>query len=200
MKYTLKHKVAYLATSDYLQNFWLPDHFIKYCKTCKNYLSSWACPPFDFNPLDQINPYPYTCIIGTQVIFSKEFKESVKERNNAIDAGNQIMFDVRKQLDHHLLALEKTALSRAFYAGSCHLCINEGCTKTLLKPCRYPSAMRPSLEAFGFDIAKTTSELLQLELQWGKNGSLPDYYILVSGWMSQNKIEPSQLEFFTTKL
>ena len=42
--------------------------------------------------------------------------------------------------------------------------------------------VRPSLEAFGFDIAKTLSELFNIELLWGKDGKLPEYLVLVSGF------------------
>ncbi len=49
-------------------------------------------------------------------------------------------------------------------------------------PCRHPEKVRPSLEAFGFDIAKTLSELFNIELLWGKDGKLPEYLVLVSGF------------------
>ena len=40
----------------------------------------------------------------------------------------------------------------------------------------------PSLEACGFDIARTTSELFGIELKWGTDGSLPEYLTLVCGF------------------
>ena len=36
--------------------------------------------------------------------------------------------------------------------------------------------------SFGFDIAKTLSELFNIELLWGKDGKLPEYLVLVSGF------------------
>ena len=50
------------------------------------------------------------------------------------------------------------------------------------KPCRHPELVRPSLEACGFDIAHTTSELFGIELKWGTDGSLPEYLTLVCGF------------------
>ena len=50
------------------------------------------------------------------------------------------------------------------------------------KPCRHPELVRPSLEACGFDIARTTSELFGIELKWGTDGSLPEYLTLVCGF------------------
>ena len=50
------------------------------------------------------------------------------------------------------------------------------------KPCRHPELVRPSLEACGFDIAHTPSELFGIELKWGTDGSLPEYLTLVCGF------------------
>ena len=57
-----------------------------------------------------------------------------------------------------------------------------GCTRNCGTPCRHPEKVRPSLEAFGFDIAKTLAELFNIELLWGKDGKLPEYLVLVSGF------------------
>lgn len=48
-------------------------------------------------------------------------------------------------------------------------------------PCLHPDKVRPSLEAFGFDIGRTLSELFGIRLLWGKDGILPEYLMLVSG-------------------
>ena len=50
------------------------------------------------------------------------------------------------------------------------------------KPCRHPELVRPSLEACGFDIARTTSELFGIELKWGSDGLMPEYLTLVCGF------------------
>ena len=42
--------------------------------------------------------------------------------------------------------------------------------------------MRPSLEAFGFDISRTLSELFGIRLLWGKDGVIPEYLTLVCGF------------------
>ena len=193
-KYTLQHKVAYIPTPAYLQDYWLPQHFIQYCQACHNYNKSWACPPFDFEPRAVLEHYPHTYILGTQVVFTAEFKAQVKQEKSAQTAGSAIMYEVRALLDKQLLALEKDTVSRAYYAGSCHLCPEQACTRSFNQPCRQPAYMRPSLEAFGFDIGKATSQLLNLELVWGAKGELPPYYILVSGWMTKKGDQAELLE------
>ena len=85
----------------------------------------------------------------------------------------------RKRTDELLLEMEKTYKGRAFFPGSCLLCPT--CTRTEGKPCLYPERVRPSLEACGFDIGKTASELLHIELKWGDKDRMPEYLLLVSG-------------------
>ena len=42
--------------------------------------------------------------------------------------------------------------------------------------------MRPSLEACGFDVARTASELFGIEMKWGSGGRMPEYLTLVCGF------------------
>ena len=80
--------------------------------------------------------------------------------------------------------------SLAFFAGSCFLCRKEDCTRRSGKECIYPDKARSSLEAYGFDIAKTSSELLGIELVWSKGLVLPEYFTLVSGLFTDHEIDP----------
>lgn len=81
-----------------------------------------------------------------------------------------------------LLELEHRYGGRAFaYVGKCLYCPDSECARKCNRPCLHPDKVRPSLEAFGFDIARTLSELFGIELLWGKNDILPEYLVLVSG-------------------
>jgi len=42
--------------------------------------------------------------------------------------------------------------------------------------------VRPSLEACGFDVAHTASELFGIEMKWGSGGRMPEYLTLVCGF------------------
>ena len=83
---------------------------------------------------------------------------------------------------------EKYTDSKAFFAGTCHLCLDEDCTRKAGLPCRYPDKIRPSLEAVGFDMGKTSAELLNIEMKWTEGSRLPEYYTLVSGLFTNKKI------------
>ncbi len=68
------------------------------------------------------------------------------------------------------------------YIGKCLHCNDGICTRKCGKACLHPEKVRPSLEAFGFDIEMTLKELFGIELLWGKDGKLPKYLVLVSGF------------------
>ncbi|MBR5807373.1 MAG: hypothetical protein IKY24_01995 [Alistipes sp.] len=55
------------------------------------------------------------------------------------------------------------------------------CTRLNGKPCCHPELVRPSLEAYGFDLTKTLSELFDIELKWSVDNTLPEYLVIVCG-------------------
>jgi predicted metal-binding protein len=58
------------------------------------------------------------------------------------------------------------------------------CTRIKGKPCISPDKVRPSLESFGFDVSKTSLQLLNVEMKWSLEGVLPPYFVLVSGFLT----------------
>lgn len=71
------------------------------------------------------------------------------------------------------------------FAGTCIYCPEtEKCSRLIDQPCRHPDLARPSLESFGFDIGKTTSELFNIPLLWGKDDKMPEYLTLVCGFFT----------------
>ncbi len=186
--YRIENHIAELSTKNYLKEYRNQQEFIKYCQACPSYQNSWACPPFEYDPLSRIQHFSYTYIIGSQIHFEQEFINKSIDLNIE-QVSRQVMKEVRAVIDPLLLSVEQSkGTALAFFAGNCHYCLNRDCTRKENKPCRFPTRIRPSLEAYGFDIAKTTAKVLELELKWGKNGCLPPYFILVSGLMSQQRI------------
>ena len=112
------------------------------------------------------------------------------------DVSYQILEEVRRGLDDKLLNLKQQySNSLVFFAGTCHLCKPDECTRISGKPCLYPDKVRPSLEAFGFDISKTSLQLLHTELKWGSKERLPEYFVLVSGLFTNQEIENIAWQF-----
>lgn len=111
-------------------------------------------------------------------------------RGKAEKQGRALLNEARCELDARLLALEEAwPDSRAFFAGTCFDCPEGTCTRPSDLPCVRPGKIRPSLEALGFDLGRTASELLGIELCWSVDGRLPEYFTLISGFFTNHSID-----------
>lgn len=107
-----------------------------------------------------------------------------------IAESGSLILPERKSIQKRLLEMEQLYDGYSLaYAGSCIYCHTGSCARKQNHPCRHPELVRPSLEAFGFDIGLTTSKLFGIELKWGKDGFVPEYLTLVSGFF-HNSSEP----------
>lgn len=172
--YIAEDFTATIPVADYIAHYRDAEKFIGLCRQCQRYNTCWACPPFTFNVEQYLSQYEIALIIGTKI--TPLHPEKITD---TISYGNGLMETERKRTDELLLELEKTYNGRTFFPGSCLLC--SSCTRTEGKPCLYPERVRPSLEACGFDIGKTSAESLNIELKWGEHGKMPEYITLVSG-------------------
>jgi predicted metal-binding protein len=189
VKYKLNYTIATIDVGEYIQNYCDADKFIGYCKQCERYNACWACPPFDFAPLKRMENYKNAHIIGTKIILDVPLLNECTGAEQCKALSYKIIEEVRHSLDNKLLELEqKYRSSLAFFAGTCHLCKLGECMRILGKPCLHPAKIRHSLEAFGFDISKTVSQLLNTELKWGSKERLPEYFVLVSGFFTNEDI------------
>lgn len=187
--YSIEHKSVHISVSDYIEGYRDVDKFIGFCKECKQYNCSWVCPPFDFDTTAYISRYPWATIIGTKIRLDDNLRTQYTPSEQQL-LGGEIIWKVREILDDQLLALEKKyEESTAFFAGTCHRCLEGDCTHIQNKPCIHPEYLRHSLESLGFDLGRTASELLSIDMQWSADGSLPQYFVLISGLFSHEKIE-----------
>jgi len=195
--FSAKNYISCISVKDYITNYRDVDKFIELCKVCNKYKNCWACPLYNFDTTDHILKYNKVYIIETKVTISKIVRQNCKSAEESRLTGAEIITKVRKGLDEQLLYMELDIPgSRAFFAETCHICDTEDCTRITGELCRYPDKIRHSLESFGFDIGKTTEELLGIELRWSKDGSLPEYLTLVSGLFTNSSIECIE-DYFT---
>ncbi|MBD8387445.1 DUF2284 domain-containing protein [Dysgonomonas sp. BGC7] len=188
--YILNNYIVHIDTKNYIADYRNPEKFIGFCKQCNKYNNCWACPPYNFDTEYNITKYNRVYIIGTKIIPSETIRSRCDNAENSKQTGADIITHVRSKLDRQLLDLEiKYPESRAFFAGTCHVCGKEDCTRLTNNPCRYPEKIRHSLESFGFDIGKTTKELLDIELKWSNDGLLPEYFTLVSALFTNEEID-----------
>ena len=187
--YRITHTLAEIKLADYVAGYRQAEQFIAYCKACRRYGACWSCPPFAFDTGDYLSPYEMACIIGTKIVLHESTIADNKGQESCEKTANDILEKVRPGLDGALLELERQyPVSKAFFAGTCHVCPASACTRIEGNPCLFPEKARPSLESFGFDIGRTAAELLKIELQWSRDGILPEYLTLVSGFLTREAI------------
>lgn len=199
--YSIQNYIANIPVTQYIAQYRNASKFIEFCKQCPKYSNSWACPPFLFDSDKYPSSYNIAYLLGTKITLPKSFHSSMFGSDELIKQTEEIIRIVRLELDQQLLSAEQQIKnSKAFFAGSCLFCFNKECTRVLGEPCRYPEKIRPSLESLGFDIGKTTEELLGIELQWNTINHQPEYITLVSGLFCQSSIENIKIYFPNTKL
>ena len=185
---TIAHTFIEIDVIDYINNYRNKDRFIIYCKKCENYNTNWYCPPFNFNIEDYISGYEKARIIGSKIKLDKELIKQCQSNKMYTQTLSRIIKSVRLDLDKDLLDAEnKYFKAKAFFAGKCYKCHPSKCKRIKGDPCIAPDQLRPSLESMGFDICKTTTELLNIEIKWGKSYVLPEYLTLISGLFLKDK-------------
>lgn len=185
--YEIELIIEKMKTTDLLKEYCDKEKFIGFCKKCKNYNNVWSCPPVKFNSDEYLKEYDNAYIIGTKVIYDEKTINNTNTEEKISKVTEETFHDVKKLLATIFLKLEKEYENTKFISsGVCDIC-NE-CSRSLNKPCRYPEKMRYSFDSFGVDLSRISSEVLNTEIKWSK-GKLPEYYTLVSAFMTNNEIE-----------
>lgn len=156
--------------------------FLGYCAACPNYGGTWSCPPFDFDPQTVWDRYDRILLRAVKVPVPAELRKKVLSPQEINDESHALLAPIKHDLLSSLLEQERaTPGSLALSAGRCQECPEGRCTKPAHQPCRQPERMRHSIESLGGDVGKTLSLYLGQELLWGREGHLPEYYILLGG-------------------
>ncbi len=179
---------ARIPVVEYIENFVDVDKFEDYCRECKNWEKVWSCPPFKFDPIDYWTQFDRLFVLGYKI-----FLETEDERAN----WGKYLADAKNKMMDYLFEMELMYIGGVSLSpGNCKICAEEEgiiieddsyCTRVNEEPCRHPEKMRYSIEALGGDVSKTAADLLDLELKWGKNGELPEYFVLVGGLIYSDK-------------
>lgn len=159
-----------ILTSELIDQYLALNKCMQACLACKNYNTIWACPPFDFDPLQKIRKHKYASILARRIDLPGNLPLA--------DAASFIE-PAKQEIERELLDREKRLGGFSCgLGGGCKLC--SPCLRTLGAPCAHPDKVRPELEAFGFDIAPIIASLFGLEFAWGKDGLAPPYLLLVT--------------------
>ena len=161
MNYTLTNTEATIGADEFIRRYRDVERIRQYCLQCPGYGKSWGCPPFDFDPTTCTDGFSTVRLMGTTIGFDEETRAACKSR---------------------LYQLEQEVPGSRCFTFRCVLC-PEGCTRPEGKPCRHPERLRHSLESVGFDIVAMAHDLLDIELEWSHDGSLPKHITLVTALM-----------------
>ncbi len=176
LMYRVEDFTAEIGVEEYITRFRDAERVGGYCRACSNYGRSWGCPPFDFDVERHLRQYRHALIVATRI--------TPLEERVPFSRSGEILLPERRRLEHQLLEMERRYGGRAFsYVGTCLYCPEGRCTRLQGLPCRHPDKVRPSLEACGFDIGRTTEVLFGMPLKWGCDGWMPEYLILVCGFL-----------------
>ena len=148
------------------------------CAQCRGYGMTWACPPYEFDPMDIWRGYGTVLLYAKKVIVPKELAEKEYEKKELARIYNDLLAPVKAELMNELYDMEKEHPgSLALSAGGCDICAE--CTRGEGLPCRCPSKMRYSVESIGGDVLKSIRDFLHEEVLWATDGRLPEHYILL---------------------
>lgn len=186
----ITHHVATIAADEYVAQYRDAERVQALCAQCPKYGKVWGCPPHDFDVDGYLAGYAQATIYGSKIAFSDAIREQCDTREASEAAMREALNEAWAQLLPFLYEQEARHAGSVIFTGRCRLCGSCACARAQEQPCRHPDRLRYSLEAVGFDVAKTASQLLGIKLQWGKDGALPPYLTLVTALFTREYITP----------
>ena len=173
-RYDVEEMSAVVDRDRYVREFRDVATFEECCHQCPNYGNRWGCPPFDHDTLQDLLPYEKVMIVGVKL--------TPNDHRMPMEQVYDLMRPELDRINAHLLELEQKFGGLAFgFVGKCPYCNDAPCARKQGKPCRHPDVVRPSLEAYGFNVSETASQLLGIDMVWSRDKNIPRYLTLVCG-------------------
>jgi predicted metal-binding protein len=183
MKYNLTKKEVTVAADEFVSRYRDVERIRQYCLACPSYGNSWACPPFDFDLTSVTDGFKTVTLMASIIEFDEATRAAcLRAKAKSRQVASTAMAEVWKTLLPHLLEMERETPGSRCFTFRCSLC-PEGCTRPEGKPCRHPDKMRHSLESVGFDIVAMARDLLGIDLEWSKDGTLPKHLTIITALM-----------------
>lgn len=174
LSYTSQRFSAETTADGYIARFRQEARFLELCRQCGNFGARYGCPPFETSPLSVLAHYRTVRIVGEKLVPTVS--------GLPLEMAHALMSPALADLNGYLLEEERRLGGFALaFAGSCPYCGGAPCRRKSGESCLHPDKVRPSLEAFGFDVERTARDMLGLEILWGEQGKLPAYLTLVCG-------------------
>lgn len=175
IEYSTELFTASIAMADYLERFHDRRRFEELCRQCPCYGARWCCPPLTDCAHTDLHRYTRADLMLLKV--------TPLQPGAPLEQARDIIRRERIALERTLLERERALGGLAVgLTGDCPYCGPDAvCARTAGEPCRHPELVRPSLEALGFDVARTAEELFGTPILWSRDATLPPYLTLVCG-------------------
>lgn len=157
-----------IATAELIERFRDAERVGAACRACPNYGCNWACPPFEMDAEEMLSRYERVTIVVTKITPTQP-NQPIELARTLIAHALVDMTERLRDMEHEMGGLMCSGI------GGCTLCPEGECLRLAGKPCCHPSEVRPSLEAYGFDVERLTLELFDLPLLWSNDGTIPPY-------------------------
>lgn len=180
MKIDIKEINTEITMDEFIEGFFDAERFEKSCSFCHGFGKTWACPPYNFDPIKLWRSYDRLAVIGKKILVPDSLLNGSYSHDELNTVMDSIVSPVKHTLFDELLTLEhRTPYSMMLSAGGCDIC--EECVRSSGKPCIHPELLRFSIESLGGDVVKIVEKLLNEKLLWAQDGKLPEYFIIVGG-------------------
>lgn len=183
MNYSISSKEITIAADEFIGRYRDVERFGAMCRQCPSYGKVWCCPPYDFDPCTVSDGFTNVKLMATTIEFDEETRASCTSAEQSSAMGREAMAQVWETILPRLYEMERETPGSRCFTFRCSLC-PEGCTRPEGKACRHPELMRHSLEAVGFDIVAMAHDLLDIDLEWSADGSLPKHLSLITALFS----------------
>lgn len=161
------------------------EKFSKICEDCEEYGKNWSCPPFEFNPEEIWKSFNKIKIIAFKFNFNEETLNQTYTEEE-IELFFKRLERTKLKLMRYIYGLEaENPGSLGLYLGTCNLCMS--CTRIFGMPCKMPFKMRYSIESLGGNVDHMIKDTFGSEIQYAKDGKLPDYIFYVGGLLYDRK-------------
>ena len=171
--YSVIEKETTIDARQYVDSYRDKARVESFCRECDGYRRRWCCPPL--SPALESRMLSYSKVTIMACVMTLE------ENDEPISRAMEIMRPEILRVNKLLIERERLTGGMAMgFAGNCTFCGDEPCTRPEGKPCRHPELVRPSLEAFGFDLVATARDLLGIDLLWSTDGRLPAHLTILT--------------------
>ena len=177
MNYNLTSKEVTVDADEFISRYRDVERIGGLCRQCPSFGKMWCCPPYDFDQCIVSNGFKTVKLMATTIEMEATDSENAPQQEKAV------MQEVWQKLLPQLYEMERETPGSRCFTFRCSLC-PEGCTRPQGKPCRHPDLMRHSLESVGFDVVAMLHDLLDIDLEWSRDGQSPKRITIVTALFS----------------